>query len=133
MAETVAVEMPCPADIAANTWFTEAEVAVYAQEYARTGFQGGLQSYRCTTSGLAGREMQLFAGQPIRVPACFIGGAADWGVHQKPGDFERMQRLGLADMRGCHLVPGAGHWVMQEQPEAVTALLLDFLGGLPPG
>jgi pimeloyl-ACP methyl ester carboxylesterase len=30
-------------------------------------------------------------------------------------------------------VPGAGHWVMQEQPEAVTALLLDFLGGLPPG
>ncbi|NCY25262.1 MAG: alpha/beta hydrolase, partial [Alphaproteobacteria bacterium] len=26
-----------------------------------------------------------------------------------------------------------GHWVMQEQPEAVTALLLDFLGSLSPG
>ena len=127
MAETVAAEMPEADRIAANAWFTEAEVAVYASEYARTGFQGGLQSYRCTTSGLAGREMQLFAGQPIAVPSCFIGGAADWGVHQKPGEFERMQGTGCVDMRGCHLVPGAGHWVMQEQPGAVTQLLLEFL------
>ncbi len=130
MAGTVAAEMPSPADISKNTWFTEAEVAVYAQEYARTGFQGGLQSYRCTTSGLAGREMQLFAGRAITVPSCFIGGAADWGVHQKPGEFERMQGQGCAQMLGCHLVPGAGHWVMQERPDAVTALLLDFLARL---
>ena len=131
MAETVAAEMPSPADIAANTWFTGAEVAVYAGEYARTGFQGGLQSYRCTTSGLAGREMQLFAGRAIEVPSCFIGGAADWGVHQKPGEFERMQGTGCAHMLGCHLVPGAGHWVMQEQPDAVLAILADFLRRLP--
>jgi pimeloyl-ACP methyl ester carboxylesterase len=30
-------------------------------------------------------------------------------------------------MRGCHLVDGAGHWVQQEQPEAVSRLLLNFL------
>jgi pimeloyl-ACP methyl ester carboxylesterase len=30
-------------------------------------------------------------------------------------------------MRGCHLIPGAGHWVQQEQPEKTAALLLDFL------
>jgi len=30
-------------------------------------------------------------------------------------------------MRGCHLVQGAGHWVQQEQPDAVNRLLLDFL------
>jgi pimeloyl-ACP methyl ester carboxylesterase len=33
-------------------------------------------------------------------------------------------------MRGCHLVQGAGHWVQQEQPEAVNRLLLDFLRSL---
>jgi pimeloyl-ACP methyl ester carboxylesterase len=26
-----------------------------------------------------------------------------------------------------HLVPGAGHWVQQEQPAQVDALLLEFL------
>jgi pimeloyl-ACP methyl ester carboxylesterase len=30
-------------------------------------------------------------------------------------------------MLACHLVDGAGHWVQQEQPEAVVRLLLDFL------
>jgi pimeloyl-ACP methyl ester carboxylesterase len=30
-------------------------------------------------------------------------------------------------MTGFHLLDGAGHWVQQEQPEAVSALLLEFL------
>jgi pimeloyl-ACP methyl ester carboxylesterase len=30
-------------------------------------------------------------------------------------------------MTGVHLLPGAGHWVQQEQPEALAALLLDLL------
>src|SRR5882724_12353298 len=46
MAETVAHEMPT----GEAPWLTDAELAVYAGEYGRTGFQGGLQSYRCGTS-----------------------------------------------------------------------------------
>ena len=38
-----------------------------------------------------------------------------------------MQSHACADMRGCHLVPGAGHWVQQEKPAAVSRLLVDFL------
>jgi pimeloyl-ACP methyl ester carboxylesterase len=30
-------------------------------------------------------------------------------------------------MRGVHLVDGAGHWVQQEQPEAVLDVLFEFL------
>jgi pimeloyl-ACP methyl ester carboxylesterase len=30
-------------------------------------------------------------------------------------------------MVGVHLVDGAGHWVQQEQPERVSALLMQFL------
>ena len=65
----------------------------------------------------------------INCPEMFIAGAADWGVHQSPGAFERMQRTGCADMRGCWLIPGAGHWVQQEQPQAVVASLTEFLKG----
>ena len=38
-----------------------------------------------------------------------------------------MQYKACTRMRGCHLIPGAGHWVQQEQPEKTSALLLDFL------
>jgi pimeloyl-ACP methyl ester carboxylesterase len=48
MAETVAEEMPSANEIAACNWLTDKELAVYATEFARTGFQGGLQWYRCT-------------------------------------------------------------------------------------
>lgn len=129
MAETVAAEMPGAAEVAANAWLPDRDLAVYAMEYGRTGFQGGLQSYRCTTSGLVGAEMRLFGGKRIEVPACYIAGASDWGVYQKPGDFEAMQSTACADLRGCHLVPGAGHWVQQEQPEATVELVLEFLRG----
>jgi pimeloyl-ACP methyl ester carboxylesterase len=127
MAETVAKEMPSPAQIAACKWLPEEELSVYGQEYDRTGFQGGLQWYRCATGGLNTADLELFSGRTIDVPSYFIAGASDWGIYQKPGDFERMQTSACTRMVGCHLVEGAGHWVQQEQPKAVTRLLLAFL------
>lgn len=43
MAETVAHEMPGPDAVAVNRWLPEHELRVYSGEFARTGFQGGLQ------------------------------------------------------------------------------------------
>ena len=128
MAETVAEEMPGEEEIAACQWLPDAELAVYAREYERTGFQGGLQWYRCRTSGLFEREHELFSGRHIEVPACFIAGAADWGVYQSPGALEAMEERALA-WAGTWLVPGAGHWVQQEQAEAVSARLMAFAAG----
>ncbi len=128
MAETVAPEMPAPAAIAACAWLPEAELAVYAAEYGRTGFQGGLNWYRCGTGGQFTADMQLWAGRTIDVPAMYIAGKSDWGIYQKPGDFEAMQSKACTRFTGAHLLEGAGHWVQQEQPEATTRLLLDFLG-----
>ena len=127
MAETVAVEMPAPAGIDACRWLTEAELQVYSGEYARTGFQGGLQWYRCRTEGVGLGDLQIFAGRSIGVPALFITGRNDWGIHQTPGALERMRGTGCSDLRGLHLIEGAGHWVQQEKAETVSALLLDFL------
>ena len=127
MAETVAAEMPSAAEIAACNWLPEHELAMYSAEYARTGFQGGLQWYRCATTGEYSAELQTFSGRTIDVPSCFVAGKSDWGIYQKPGDFEKMQSTACTQMRGCHLVDGAGHWVQQEQPQELSRLLLHFL------
>jgi pimeloyl-ACP methyl ester carboxylesterase len=126
MAEQVAPEMPSAAHIAACRWLPDDELRVYSAEYQRTGFQGGLQSYRVGTNPAYAAELRLFAGRTIDVPACFIAGANDWGVHQRAGRLEAMQRA-CTNFRGVQLVPGAGHWVQQEQPEAVSQRLIDFL------
>jgi len=121
------VVMPSAEQVAACTWLPDEDLAVYAAEYGRNGFQGGLQWYRCNTSGLNAGELALFSGRAIEVPATFISGAQDWGIHQRPGSLERMQQEACRDFRALHLIEGAGHWVQQEQPEETARLLLDFL------
>ena len=128
MAETVAKEMPSASEIAANKWLPDSELALYAEEYGRNGYQGGLQWYRCNTTGANSTELQLFSGRTIDVPSCFIAGKSDWGIYQRPGgDMIAMQKHAVTNMLGCHLVEGAGHWVQQEQPGKVSELLLEFL------
>ena len=127
MAETVAEEMPSAESIAANKWLPDRELSFYSAEYARTGFQGGLQWYRCGTSAAFVPELETWSGRSIDVPSCFISGKQDWGTYQRPGVYEAMQQRACTRMLGCHLVDGAGHWVQQEQPDQVTGLLLDFL------
>jgi pimeloyl-ACP methyl ester carboxylesterase len=125
MAETVASVMPNPAEIAACKWLPDSELAVYSAEYERTGFQGGLQGYRREGPRFTA-DLQVYAGRTIDVPSLFIGGKSDWGVFQQPGAFERMQSTACTQMRGVHLIDGAGHWVEQEQPEEVSQLLVGF-------
>ena len=119
--------MPNKAQIQACTWLSDNELDVYAQEYVRTGFQGGLNWYRSRTSHTLNADKSLFAGRSIDVPACFIAGTSDWGIHQVPGVLENMQITACSDFRGLHLLDGAGHWVQQEQPNAVVEYLLAFL------
>jgi pimeloyl-ACP methyl ester carboxylesterase len=127
MPAQVAEEMPSRAEIAANRWLPDIELAFYASEYQRTGFQGGLQWYRCGTSGAFNAELQTWSGRTIDVPSCFISGKEDWGTYQRPGVYEAMQTRACTNMIDCHLVDGAGHWVQQEQPADVSRLLLAFL------
>jgi pimeloyl-ACP methyl ester carboxylesterase len=127
MAETVASEMPSAAQIAACKWLPDEELKVYSTEYGRTGFQGGLEGYRVGSVARFTAELQIFSGRTIDQPSMFIGGKSDWGVYQNPGALERLQKVLCTKMTGTHLVDGAGHWVQQEQPEAVGRLLVEFL------
>lgn len=128
MPQTVAPFMPLRDEIAACDWLPDDELAVYAAEYARTGFQGGLNWYRCGVEPAIAAELQLFSGRTIDVPSAFIAGAQDWGIHQKPGAFEAMRTRACTNMRDVNLIAGAGHWVQQEKPGEVIAALKEFVG-----
>ncbi|MEH2558775.1 pimeloyl-ACP methyl ester carboxylesterase [Bradyrhizobium algeriense] len=128
MAATVAEEMPSAEEIAANKWLPDSELAFYSAEYERNGFQGGLQWYRCGTSGAFLPELQTWSGRTIDVRSAFISGKQDWGTYQRPGVYEAMQKA-CTNMIGSHLVDGAGHWVQQEQANEVSWLLVQFLRG----
>jgi len=127
MAETVAEQAPTPAEISACAWLPDDELRIYSEEFARTSFQGGLQWYRNAIDPHAVARLQAFSGRSIDVPCCFIAGKSDWGTYQSPGALDAMASSACTRFRGIHLIEGAGHWVQQEQPTAVSQLLIEFL------
>ncbi|MEM6744545.1 MAG: alpha/beta hydrolase [Pseudomonadota bacterium] len=129
MPETVLPEEPA----APAPWLSDEDLSVYAEAYGpgspTNGFQGGLNWYRAQTDPALMQKLRLWAGRRIEIPAGFIGGAKDWGIHQAPGALAKMATEACADWRGTTLVEGAGHWVQQEAPEATAEALLAFARG----
>jgi pimeloyl-ACP methyl ester carboxylesterase len=110
-------------------WLPAAAVAYLSGEFRRTGFRGGLNWYRNLR-----RNAELLApwrGCGIAQPSLFIGGTRD-DVLRFPGASDRLQQLPrlLTDLRGSHVLEGAGHWIQQERPQEVNRLLLEFLGSI---
>lgn len=120
---------------ATESWLPAESLAVYVQEWSRTGFQGALNWYRAQTASTpqSAKDMLLFAGKRIEVPCAFISGKQDWGNYQQPGALEGYEDAGIVRegcFRGKTMVEGAGHWVQQEQSGKVVEALGKFLGGL---
>lgn len=110
-------------------WLSEADLAQHTAEFQRAGFRGGLNWYRNLR-----RNAQLLApwyGCPVRQPSLFIAGERD-AVLKFPASRAQIDAFAqtLPGLRGCHILPGAGHWIQRERADAVNALLLDFLRGL---
>lgn len=127
MAETVTHEMPSADEIAACQWLSEDDLAVYTAEYGRTGFQGGLNWYRGRIESRMQDLLSIQNGMKIHVPTAFVSGRQDWGWAQFPGALEALETKITTDYRGTRLIDGAGHWVQQEQPEAVIEQILEFV------
>lgn len=106
-------------------WLSERELAVYVRAFERTGFTGGLNWYRNID-----RNWELtepYAQRRVQAPALFLTGELDPVRRFMPAE---AMRGWVTDLRAEVVVPGAGHWVQQQAPEAVNAALLDFLAGL---
>ena len=108
-------------------WLSPDEHEVYVETYARTGFQGGLNWYRATHDPASLRYQSTFHGLQIEVPTLFIAGNKDWGTYQTPGALNAMETRACKAYAGTQLIAGAGHWVQQEQPEALASSLEAFL------
>jgi pimeloyl-ACP methyl ester carboxylesterase len=113
-----AYEVPLP------PWLTEADIAVFADEYRRSGFRGGLNWYRNID-----RNWELtapWAGARIMQPALFIAGTNDAVITGSMGKraLDEMDSV-VPNVRKV-LLDGAGHWIQQERPEDVNAALIGF-------
>lgn len=126
MPENVAPFQPSAEQVMTCRWLTDSELGVYTQEYSRTGFQGGLQTYRVYTDPTLNAELRLFSGRTIDVPSLFIGGQSDWATYVSPGALDLMRTRAATKMSDIELINGAGHWIQQEQPARLSALLLAF-------
>ncbi len=106
-------------------FMTDAELAVYVDAFERTGFRGGLGLYRNMDRDW--ERNQPFADRTIDQPALFLTGERDPVRRFAPP--EAMEGW-VTDLRESVVVPGAGHWVNQQAPEAVNAALVRFLAAV---
>lgn len=131
MSQTIADDLADHADAniaLSEKWLSDEELGVYVSEFSRNGFQGGLNYYRVGTSRELQGDLEVFRGKNIEVPSMFVSGGEDWGVYQTPGALHDM-KVACPESRGFMKVEGAGHWVMQEKPEAVVDYIRNFLQG----
>src|SRR5688572_3337231 len=89
-------------------WLTAEELDVFATEFERTGFTGGINWYRNLH-----RNWELtpqLTAATIDVPSAFIAGERDPVlVMSSPAGLPHV----LTDLRTNVVIPGAGHWVQQ--------------------
>jgi pimeloyl-ACP methyl ester carboxylesterase len=108
-------------------WWTDEDLDVYAGEFERTGFTGGLNRYRNVDRDW--EDLNAFRGKAIEVPALFVGGDKDGPTIWGQTSIERFPQT-LPKLHRSIILPGCGHWTQQERPAEVNAALLDFLGAI---
>ncbi|WP_082902792.1 alpha/beta fold hydrolase [Paraburkholderia ginsengiterrae] len=100
--------------------FTTDVEETYAREYAMPGaLRAGFEYYRAFPADA--RQNQVFAQRKLTMPVLGIGGAGSLG----PIVGEELRHV-ATNVQSVQ-IEGAGHWVAEEQPLAVTDALLKFL------
>lgn len=110
-------------------WLTAAELDVFAQSYARSGFRGGLNWYRAMD--LRWAQRRRFEGVPNPVPFYFLTSEHDTDVEAFHGEdpLAQLPRQ-YSDLRRVEVVPRAGHMVQMERPAEVSAFMVECLEDL---
>ncbi len=98
----------------------EADRKVYAAEYARPNHvRAGMEWFRVLDQDA--RDFREYAAEPLTMPMLVLTG------EKGSGDFLIKQAELIATDLQSAVVPGAGHWLMEEAPGFVIPKLVEFL------
>jgi len=100
---------------------SDEEFEVYGEAFERTGFRGGINWYRNIDANA--RNYPGVGTQPLDLPTLMI--CSEWDPALPPALAANMASL-CSDLE-MSTIAKTGHWVQQENPEAVNDLLVDWL------
>ncbi len=106
-------------------WLPDEDIDYLVSEFTQSGFRGPLNRYRNFHRDF--ELMSKYAGRKIQQPSLFMAGSADAAMRMFGRDVEARMREHFTDLRGFHMIEGAGHWNQQEKPEETNRLLLEWL------
>jgi pimeloyl-ACP methyl ester carboxylesterase len=117
-------DLPDPAELPA--WLPPTDFERLVAGVKASGFTGGLNYYRNLDRNW--ELQQANAGQTVTIPALFMTGERDPGLAIPGMDkiISAMPAL-VPQLRGSHIIPGAGHWLQQERPAEVSERMITFL------
>ncbi len=109
------------------SWLEPEDFDYYVQQFERSGFRGPVNWYRNLD-----RNAELLAflkNARILQPSLFLAGESDGVVSLYRHAFDGLEST-MPGLRHKLLIPNAGHWVQQEQPEPVNRALVEFCSSL---
>ncbi|AAY92221.1 alpha/beta hydrolase [Pseudomonas protegens] len=104
-------------------WCSEEDFQAYRQTFAGRGFRGALNWYR--NFERTWKRTEFLADAQVQQPTLFLLGDQDPVGVLEAHTLKRMPGK-VADLEQ-HLLADCGHWIQNERPQQVNALLLDFL------
>jgi pimeloyl-ACP methyl ester carboxylesterase len=101
---------------------SQADIDEYLRVYRQPGaLRAGFSFYRAIPQDVADNAA-IAASFKLPMPVLALGGDRSWGRRQEV--VESLRRM-AADVRGG-VIENCGHWMPEEQPEALLRHLLDF-------
>lgn len=102
--------------------FSEAARVHYAALYARPGaMRAGFAQFAAFDQDAVDNKAFLAKGK-LTIPVLAIGGEKSFGL-----GMAEVMKFAAENVQGA-VVPGSGHWIMEENPAATVALVRNFLG-----
>jgi pimeloyl-ACP methyl ester carboxylesterase len=102
--------------------FGEAARVHYAQLYALPGaMHSGFAQFAAFDQDAADNRTWLATGARLRMPVLAVGGEKSFGA-----TMAEVMRAAATDVREG-IIPGSGHWIMEENPRATITLVRDYL------